>query len=135
MNLKLLSSIAAIFLALLATQTLLGVSAASAETASASNASNASNTQEFVRLAGWRTARSAQDDAQDAVRSGRILPLSQVLQSVRNAYPGQLLDADLLDGSGRPVYRIKLLSPNGNVTIIICDAKTGRVLKAQRGGR
>lgn len=122
MNLKLFSAIAAILLPFLAQGVPPGISAARADT------------QGLVRSADWSIARSDQDDARDAVRAGRILPLGQVLQSVRRAHSGQLLDADLLDRGGRPVYRIKLLSPEGNVTIIICDAKTGRILRAHQGG-
>lgn len=82
-----------------------------------------------------RYAASDQNTARDAVRSGRVLPLGQVLRGVRATYPGRLLDANLIEQGGRPVYRIKILSPDGNVTVVTSDARTGRILGARRGGR
>ena len=82
-----------------------------------------------------RLAQSNQYDAREGVRTGRLMPLSQVLQTVRETYNGDYLDVSLDERGSRPLYRIKLLSADGVVTIVTCDAKTGRILKAQRGGR
>lgn len=79
--------------------------------------------------------RSDQNDAREGVRSGRILPLGKVLRNVHARYPGQLLDAQLVDAGGRPVYLIKLMTPDGNVGIVSADAATGDILDYRQGGR
>ena len=79
--------------------------------------------------------RSEQNDAQQGVEAGRIKPLGKVLRSVHERYPGQLLDAQLVDVGGRPVYLIKLMTPDGNVGIVSADAATGDILGYRQGGR
>ncbi len=76
---------------------------------------------------------SEHDRARDEMRAGQILSLESVLQNVRQQYPGQLLNAHLRGGRS-PVYDIKMLSRDGRVTSIICDAKTGSILQVREGG-
>ncbi|KAB7741584.1 hypothetical protein F2P47_04050 [Parvibaculum sedimenti] len=79
--------------------------------------------------------RSDQNDAREGVRTGRIQPLGKVLRRVHERYPGQLLDAQLVDAGGRPVYLIKLMTPDGNVGIVSADAATGDIIDYRQGGR
>jgi len=73
------------------------------------------------------------DRARDAVGSGDVLPLGQIMDQLRRRYPGRLLDADLgRDNRGRWIYRLKLLAPGDRVRRLVVDAQTGRVLS---GGR
>lgn len=84
----------------------------------------------------WQSdMRSDQNDAREGVRTGRIQPLGKVLRKVHERYPGRLLDAQLVDGGGRPVYLIKLMTPDGNVGIVSADAATGDILGYRQGGR
>lgn len=78
--------------------------------------------------------RSDQDHAREAVREGRILPLGQVLARVQRQYPGRLLDAELVDRGGQPIYLIKLMTSDGNVAIVTADAASGRILGYRQGG-
>jgi len=71
------------------------------------------------------------DDARDAVRSGRSLPLGAIVNQVQRQQPGRLLDADLKDRGGRLVYRLRWMTPNGNVLNMIVDARSGRVLSVK----
>lgn len=78
---------------------------------------------------------SAQDNrARDAVRSGQVQPLSQILGRVRGQVPGELLDAQLSTSGGRAVYRLRMLDAAGTVRQVTVDANTGQVLSVQ-GGR
>lgn len=79
--------------------------------------------------------RSDQVRAREGVKTGRILPLGKVLARVRQRYSGRLLDAQLVDGGGRPVYLIKLMTEDGNVAIVTADAATGDVIDYRQGGR
>jgi uncharacterized membrane protein YkoI len=78
--------------------------------------------------------RSDQEHAREAVREGKILPLGRVLGNVQRVYPGRLLDAELVDGGGRPVYLIKMMTRDG-IALVSADAVTGRVLGYRQGGR
>ncbi len=77
-------------------------------------------------------ARSDQDDARDAVRSGQYISMEQALSTVRSRYPGRLLDAGFNRGSG--VYNIKMLS-DGEVLLVAVNARTGSIMNVRRGGR
>jgi len=77
-------------------------------------------------------ARSDQDDARDAVRSGQYISMEQALSTVRSRYPGRLLDAAFNRGAG--VYNIKMLS-EGEVMLVAVDARSGRIMNVRRGGR
>lgn len=79
-------------------------------------------------------SHSDQDQARQAVREGRILPLSQVLPKVQSRVPGRLLDANLQDRGGRPVYLIKMMTNDGNVAIVSADATNGNILNVRQGG-
>lgn len=76
-------------------------------------------------------AAGDQDDARDAVRSGRSLPLGAIVNQVKRSQPGRLLDADLSDRGGRLVYRLRWMTPNGNVLNMTVDARSGRVLSVK----
>jgi uncharacterized membrane protein YkoI len=78
--------------------------------------------------------RHDQEHAREAVREGKILPLGRVLANVQRVYPGRLLDAELVDGGGRPVYLIKMMTRDG-IALVSADAVTGRVLGYRQGGR
>lgn len=77
---------------------------------------------------------SDQDEARKAVREGRILPLGKVLSKVQRQVPGRLLDANLVNGNGRAIYIIKLMTNDGNVAIVSADAATGNILNVRQGG-
>ncbi len=78
--------------------------------------------------------RSEQDQARDAVRDGRLAPLSQVLSALSARTPGEHLDTRFSETTdGRPVYIVTWRTPGNQVVIFIVDARTGRILQ-QRGG-
>jgi hypothetical protein len=77
-------------------------------------------------------ARSDQDDARDAVRSGQFISMEQALSVVRSQFPGRLLDAGFSRSSG--IYNIKMLS-GGEVVLVAVDARDGRIVNVRRGGR
>ena len=71
------------------------------------------------------------DRARDAVRSGQVMPLGQIVGQVGARYPGRLLDADLDRRGDNLVYRLRWLTREGNVLNIAVDGRTGRVLNVQ----
>lgn len=95
-------------------------------------------------LLGWASLGSpvaqagGKDDherARQAVQSGQVLPLPQVLERLAKEHPGQVLEVELETDEGRWVYEIKLLQTGGRLTKLKLDAQTAEVLRLRsRGG-
>lgn len=86
-------------------------------------------------ICGPAMAGETHDRARRAVEDGRILPLKDILARAENAYPGQMIEAELEDANGIMVYEIKKLTPDGQVMKLHYDAATGELLRAKvRGG-
>jgi uncharacterized membrane protein YkoI len=78
---------------------------------------------------------TVQDDGWRGRGRGRLVPLEAILANISRSYPGYHIDVDgPYEAGGRLVYRIKWLTPDGHVIIIIADAETGQILST-RGGR
>lgn len=76
--------------------------------------------------AGWG---QQQDQARSGVRQGGLMPLGQVMQNIRRATPGRLLDAGLEPGpDGRPAYRVRWAATGGRRIDFIVDAATGAII-------
>ncbi len=62
------------------------------------------------------------------VEAGRILPLSQILDTLAKDWNGQVIDVDLEDDDGRRLYEIELLGPQGQVVEFEVDAVNGELI-------
>lgn len=82
---------------------------------------------------GYGGARGDQEAARDGVRSGRRVPLGQVLANIGARNPGRHLDASPGEMGGRAVYYIQWQMPDGQVVVFIVDAETGQILARQGG--
>lgn len=80
---------------------------------------------------GSRRGGPDHNQARDAVRSGRSLPLGDVIRSVQRYCPGRFLGADLQDRGNRLLYRVLILTEAGRRTTIMVDAGNGAIV----GGR
>jgi hypothetical protein len=81
---------------------------------------------------GNRVSLSA-DAAKEAVRSGRIAPLSAVLPVVRHRAPGRLLEVNLLhDSNDRWRYEVLVLSRNGAYQEVTVDGVTKAIVSVRR---
>ena len=73
----------------------------------------------------------ADDDYIEARRlldSGEILPLEVILKSVRQIFPGKVLEVELEKEGHQIVYEIEILGDDGVIKEIDIDAKTGKQL-------
>jgi uncharacterized membrane protein YkoI len=52
----------------------------------------------------------------------------QAVVAAQQASGGRVLSVDKAERDGRPVWRVKVLSPQGEVKVILIDAASGRVL-------
>lgn len=76
--------------------------------------------------------REQQDEARQAVKDGRHLPLSEVLARINAQIPGRLLDTGLeSDEGGRPVYRVRWAAKDGRRLDVIADARTGAIVRQE----
>lgn len=75
-----------------------------------------------------------QERARAALQAGKARPLGEVLALVARDYPGQVLEVDLEDHHERLIYEIKLLRPDGAITKLKVDARTGEVLSHRGRG-
>jgi len=71
-------------------------------------------------------------DDVDRVRELRstasILPLSQILSTVEEKYPGTLLEVELEEERGKVIYEMQLLGKDKIVHKIKVDAENGKIL-------
>jgi uncharacterized membrane protein YkoI len=65
--------------------------------------------------------------AQDAVKSGKAIPLEDALKKLRANYPGRVISVNLGDSGSRLCYWFKVKSDDGNVRKVVMDAKTGKI--------
>lgn len=79
-------------------------------------------------------ARAQDDDARrarTAREQRRILPLEQLIAQVSQAIPGRLLEAEIDDEDGLPVYELRWQMADGRRLEIELDARDGRWLKLE----
>ncbi len=75
-----------------------------------------------------------QDAIRRAVQQGDMRPLTEILQRVQAIHPGRILDVDLeVDRTGRRVYEIELLRPDGVKAVVRVDAHSGDALARDEG--
>ena len=92
-----------------------------------------------IMASSWRppsvlVARSQdQEQARDGVRAGQIVPLSMVLETIRDQYPGKLLDTRTVGGQeGSPLqYEVLWLTPDSRRLDILADAATGKIIRVR----
>ena len=76
----------------------------------------------------------ADDDHIEARRlldSGEILPLEEIINNVRQTFPGRVLDVELEREDGHIAYEVEILDEEGVVTEVYIDARTGKVLSVK----
>ena len=77
----------------------------------------------------------AQDDHERAKRlkdAGEIIPLEQLLATVREAHRGRLLEVALRDWQGRLIYEVEIVDAHGVVWYLHYDARRGTLLRTQK---
>ncbi|WP_233214149.1 PepSY domain-containing protein [Pollutimonas nitritireducens] len=74
------------------------------------------------------------DRARQALISGEVLSLRQVLDLVGREYPGEPVEIEFEHDDGLYVYEIKLLQPGGTIVKMKVDAATGTIIKIKGRG-
>ena len=77
---------------------------------------------------------AADDDRaalREAVRSGQLVPLTQLIDWVQTRYCGEIIEVELERDDGFWVYEIELLAPTGAKIEFEFDARTGDLLEVE----
>ena len=128
----------AAFLALLTALVLAApVARADESSSSSSSSSSSTNGRTQTRNSDSNSNRNSssnrddQDDARDALRRGRVMPLTAILEIAFKRERGTVLDVDLETDHGVLIYEIELLSERGRKVEIRINARSGEVLKVR----
>ncbi len=80
-------------------------------------------------------ARSDRDHeaARAALARGEILPLTRILAVVAQQSPGDILEVELERHDAQFKYEVRVLTAAGKVVEIHLDARTGALLKDEKG--
>jgi len=68
-----------------------------------------------------------QDAARQAVESGEIRPLADILHAVRGKLPGEVVGVEIESKNGRWLYEFRVLDGKGNLFEVYVDARTGEI--------
>jgi uncharacterized membrane protein YkoI len=69
--------------------------------------------------------------AADAVATGAVLPLAEVLARLAQTHPGDVIEVELDDEDGIVVYDLDIVTPDGRLLEIEINAATGAVLDVE----
>ncbi|RCV88390.1 PepSY domain-containing protein [Billgrantia montanilacus] len=64
----------------------------------------------------------------DAVRSGKLVALPEILDWLEARYKGHVLEVELERDDGRLIYEIEMLGPQGQVVEFEFDAVSGELV-------
>lgn len=70
----------------------------------------------------------------EQVEAGELLPLSEIMETLRREYKGEVIEVELEDEAGARVYEIELLGPDGQVVEFLLDAATGEIIGIEGTG-
>ena len=115
-----------VFLLVLVTALPQGVAGESRSSSSSSQTSSSSSSSRSTST----VTHSDQDEARDAVRKSKIMPLTAILEIVTKREPGTVMEVELETRDGKLIYRIEVLADNGRRREIKLDARNGAVLWA-----
>ena len=117
-----------VFLLAFATALTDGAAAESRSASSSSQSSSSSSTSSSHSAS--ITKHADQDEARDAVRKGKIMPLTAILEIVTKREPGTVMEVELETKNGKLTYRLEVLTDSGRRREIRLDARNGDVLWA-----
>jgi uncharacterized membrane protein YkoI len=86
----------------------------------------------LIAALGFGARADEHDEAYELRRAGDILPLEVIVDKAKAIQPGKLLEVELENEHGQPVYEIELYGADGKYHELKLDAKTGKLLKRKR---
>lgn len=80
---------------------------------------------------GTSSSRFSQDDAREALRKGKVMPLTAILEIVAKRQPGTVIAVDLETKHGRLIYEIDVITEDGRRRELRLDARNGEILAVE----
>lgn len=77
-------------------------------------------------------SRLRQNEVRQLRESGKILPMEEILNRVRNVQPGQVVEIELEQKDGGYVYEVKLIDAQDAIHKLELDAGSGEVLRRKQ---
>ena len=68
-----------------------------------------------------------QDAARQAVESGEIRPLADILAAVRGKLPGEVVGVEIESKKGHWIYEFRVLDGKGRLFEVYVDARSGEI--------
>jgi uncharacterized membrane protein YkoI len=82
-------------------------------------------------------ARANSDDEKDrnlasqALQQGKVRPLAEILDKVRAQLGGEVIGLKFKEKDGRYIYKLKVVTPSGQLRKVSVDATTGAIVKSK----
>ncbi|HEX2759351.1 MAG TPA: PepSY domain-containing protein [Rhizomicrobium sp.] len=75
--------------------------------------------------------RFSQDDAREALRKGKVMPLTAILEIVAKRQPGTVIAVDLEPRHTGLIYEIDVITEDGRRRELRLDARSGEILAVE----
>ena len=76
-------------------------------------------------------SRFNQDDAREALKKGKVMPLTAILDIAARREPGGVIAVDLETQNGRLIYEIDVITDDGRRRELQIDARKGDILSVE----
>jgi len=93
--------------------------------------SSSTNGKTVTHSSSSHNSHRDQDDARAALRQGKVMPLTAILEIAFKREKGTVLEVELETENGALTYEIELLSDSGRKVRMWINARTGEVLKVR----
>ncbi len=101
-------------------------------TTSATKSSTTNNSTSSSSTSSSRShSRFNQDDARQALKKGKVMPLTAILDIAAKREPGGVIAVDLETQNGRLVYEIDVITHDGRRRELQIDARKGDILSVE----
>ena len=89
-------------------------------------------------LAGFAWAADDHELAREALTSGQIRPLGEIVNAVQSRCQGKIIEVELerssRDGADFWLYQLRMMMPKGDILRLDVDARTTQILKVKGQG-
>ena len=119
--------------ATLATSPVLAQGSSSSSSSSSQSSSQSRNGETKSNSSQKRNSHTHndQDDARNALRQGKVMPLTAILEIAFRREKGTVLELELETENGVLTYEIELLSESGRKVQMWINARTGEILRVK----
>lgn len=124
------------FLVFMAALSLHGIEAKESRGSSTTSVTKSSSSNNSSSSSSSSTSKSSysrydQDDAREALKKGKVMPLTAILDIAAKRQPGTVIGVDLETEKGRLIYEIDVITDDGRRRELQIDARGGEILSVE----